>query len=140
MLQILQQSRPGFLSPYFLWRCPLLPAPIQNPPTFRIFNRTFTHLSERFLKVAGTRFLLPAVMFKMGFLIGETHMGDLQLMVFPLKARAVGMLRHVRFPQPPVDRHQARSLFCKHRVLVIQPLQFSNQRSEPLSSRGDWSD
>jgi hypothetical protein len=30
-------------------------------------------------------------------------------------------------------------LFCKHRVLVIQPLQFSNQRPERLGGRADWS-
>ncbi|GFF62737.1 hypothetical protein IFM51744_11017 [Aspergillus udagawae] len=108
-------------------------------PLFKHFNHTFSHLSERFLKVAGARFLLPTVMFKTAFLIGETRVGELQLMVFPLKARAVGMLRYVGFPQPSVKRHQARSLFCKHRVLVVQSLQLSNQRSERLSSRGSRS-
>ncbi|KAH1968624.1 hypothetical protein KXW88_005438, partial [Aspergillus fumigatus] len=63
-------------------------------PLFEHFNHTFSHLSEGFLKVAGSRFLLTTVMLKTAFLIGETRVGELQLMVFPLKARAVGMLRH----------------------------------------------
>jgi hypothetical protein len=91
-------------------------------PLFEYFNHTFSHFSERFLKVAGARFLLPTATFKMAFLISEMRMGELQLMVFPLKARAVGVLRHVRFPQPSVESHQARSLFCQHWILVIQPL------------------
>jgi hypothetical protein len=64
-------------------------------------------------------------------------MGELQLMVFPLKARAVSMLGRVQFPQPSVEGCQARSLFCQHWILVIQPLQFSNQWLEWLSSQAN---
>jgi hypothetical protein len=48
--------------------------------------QAFLHLSEGFLKVAGTLFLLSTVTFKIAFLIGETRVGELQLTVFRLGA------------------------------------------------------
>ncbi|GFG19065.1 hypothetical protein IFM5058_09665 [Aspergillus udagawae] len=74
------------------------------------------------LKAAGALFLLLAVTLKTAFLIGETRVGGLQLMMFPLEARIVGIFRHVGIPQSSVECHQARSVFCKNWILVIQSL------------------
>jgi hypothetical protein len=126
----------GFVSLVcFLWHYRLLPDPLWKLPTFRTFQ-TVSHLLEGFPKAAGALFLLLAVTFKTAFLIGETRVGGLQLMFFHLEARTVGMFRHVRIPQPSVERHQARSLFCKVWNLVIQSLQLSSQWLERLSRRG----
>jgi hypothetical protein len=107
----------GFVSlACFLWHYRLLPDPLWKLPTFRTFQ-TVSHLLAGFPKAAGPLFLLLAVMFKTAFLIGETQVGGrlclvkafgcrprktmsigLQLMVFPLEERIVGMFRHVRIP------------------------------------------
>jgi hypothetical protein len=86
----------GFVSlACFLWHYRLLPDPLWKLPTFRTFQ-TVSHLLEGFQKAAGALFLLLAVTFKMAFVIDETRVGGLQLMVFPLEERIVGMFRHVR--------------------------------------------
>ncbi|KAL3258299.1 hypothetical protein ABHI18_006156, partial [Aspergillus niger] len=66
---------------------------------FNHVNHTVPQFLDRVPKVAQAGFLIPAATVQLGVFVDEAGVGDLQLTVFLLEARALGMLRDVRFTE-----------------------------------------